>query len=345
MINVLFEAPVEQYDGWGVAANKYLSALNILYEDEKIDLSIKPLRLSNNYKPQYISTLYENEKYDVVIQNTLPHLTHRKCNTKKNIGLFYFETARINNLWVESIKSNIDQVIVSTKNEFDVLQWYNIDAFQINMPFIPPDLTNKEKNEKFTFYFIGTNCTRKNLFALINCYYSAFDKNDNVLLLIKTNGSIEHIIEYAMKSLRKHSYPKIILTKPNLSDEEIKLIHESCHCFVMPSYGESTCIPLVDALLHNNLAIITKNTGMDNFNYDNVLKCKSYENLCCCTDPPLPFLYSYEETWTEINKLDLVNNLKKAKDQYNNINKTRDKCVKDHDINIIAKQLYETIRS
>ena len=98
---------------------------------------------------------------------------------------------------------------------------------------------------------------------LLNAYYSAFQSNEDVLLIIKTfdfahNSSF--FIANRIKEFKKDRTAKIWLVSNLMPDNEISGIYKRSDCFVLPSRREAWGLGYGDALA-NGLEIMAPSIG------------------------------------------------------------------------------------
>jgi len=337
-MNILFVGPYRQNDGWGYATKDYIKALNT---NSSYNITTQPVYLgspSNNFDDSLIENLENKrlDKYDCVIQKTLPECFFLNKTFKLNIGITELET---NNFISSSMISSInrmDQIWVPSHIEKTTLQQsgVKIPIRVISQPLdveyirslseyklsIAPILKNF-----FKFYFIGDYSSRKNLLDLVRAFHLAFSYEERVCLVIKTSKAglkpyamkelVEKDIEQCKKELNiSTKYKKEIIITENLSYKDVIGLHNSCDCFVMPSYGEAFCRPAAEALICGKTPIVNVNTGMkDYINESNGFYIKSHQVPVLIKDRPLSVAfdaYTGNEHWYQIDIYSLVNQLK-----------------------------------
>jgi hypothetical protein len=309
-MNILFIGPYRQADGWGDAAIDYIRSL----ATQNINLAIRPIYLANHQKDVPIDILsYECnslDKYDAVIQNTLPHFFVYNGKYGQNIGLSYFESDNLQFMsWNHRVKM-MDKIMsphfsfaefdlcVSPKL-YDIGAAADIDIYKKEYPKLPDELLF---DENFVFY-------------------TEFSPNEPVKLLIKTSGNeatynaLVECINNVKKNSRLVVDPSLlkesILITNYIPDEELYGIHQSCDCFVMPSRGEAICRPLIDAMGFGNQAIVTDNTGMSELS-DKLRLISSTREPCFVKHPPLMDLYTSYERWREPSISSLMKQMREA---------------------------------
>lgn len=219
---------------------------------------------------------------DAVIQTSLPHTLEYKGGVR-NIGCFAWETTHfrksswatfcnmMDEIWTFCLQSR--QAILDSGVTVPVkIVPHACDVRRFERRPEPLDIP--ALRDKMVFYFIGEGTRRKNLPGLLRAYFAAFSARDNVALVIKTNipgmtpeQGAKHVGEMVadMKKVMRlradpRLYPPVVVLTRYLSEEMLDRLHATGHCFVMPSHGESWCIPAVDAMGFGN-PIIASNWG------------------------------------------------------------------------------------
>ena len=213
------------------------------------------------------------------------------------------------------------------------------------------------QDEDFVFYYIGEYIQRKNIKALITAFHCEFHPTEPVRLVLQIendnpnfNQKVIQDHQALKKQLRLHSEPElykqlnIIVGRP--TEEEICQLHQTCSCFVMPSSGESFCLPVMDAMGFGNPVICNSSSGLGTtIKTNDLFKVRSYEVPIIIDDPPLPELYNAYNMWYDISVLDLQKTMRRAFDQFkskdewkisqNNVKRT----ILNHSYNKIGEQI------
>jgi len=333
MKNVLFIGPYNLQSGWGEASRRYLSVLAKC----DINLCCSPIYMSSGTIQTNFHEIEQNKSisYDTIIQNVLPHLATRFHNSK-NVLIADFETNHIEHTgWVQHINM-MDEVWVDTLREKEILETSGV-TIPIKVIVMPVDLSQynielnynklKDLQSKVVFYFVGEYTERKNVRDLVTAFNREFHYTDNALLVIKTslgNLNPNKVTDYAVNDLGELKgnfriygddslYKSELLITERFSFNELFAMHSLAKCFVMPSRGESSCLPLLDAMYFNSHCIVTKNTGMETtVGPFNKYLVDSYETPVVCKSPPLPNIYTTRETWQQIDLLDLQKKMRAA---------------------------------
>lgn len=353
-MNTLFVGPYRQNDGWGLATRSYIRALASQHKN----ITTRPVYLATPdpyfNEPDilgYENTRYDN--YDVVIQKTLPHCLFLNRSYAKNIGLFVLETNHIKESYCIANINRMDEIWVPSKIEEQCLKKSGVTTTvkTISQPldtvFIEQNRNHKLQlnpilDNMFKFYFIGEHNFRKNILDLVTAFNLAFDYSEPVCLIIKTskNGvhpnetskKLEEEIEALKNKLNiSKKYKKEIIITNQLSYQDIIGLHNSCDCFVAPSYGEAFCRPAAEALVLGKTPIVNQNTGMkDYINEHNGFLVKSHKTPVILEHRTLSKdfdLYNADEYWYKIDMYDLIDKMRSVYNMH---------CKKDPQL--IAKQ-------
>jgi glycosyltransferase involved in cell wall biosynthesis len=272
-------------DGTGYAHAAIENALAC--EAAGLDVVCRSIRLSPMRGRQAAGRIGHLEAKDLrgvdsVIQTSLPHTFERKGGVR-NIGFFAWETTHfrksswatycnmMDEIWTFCLQSR--QAILDSGVTVPIkIIPHACDVRRCEHRPAPLDIPMLK--DKMVFYFIGEGTRRKNLPGLLRAYFAAFTSRDNVALVIKTHipgmsaeqGSkhVGEMVADMKKVMRMHAnprlYPPVLVITRYLSEEVLDRLHATCHCFVMPSHGESWCIPAMDALSLGN-PIIASNWG------------------------------------------------------------------------------------
>lgn len=219
---------------------------------------------------------------DAVIQLSLPHTFEYKGGVR-NIGFFAWETTHfrrsswatycnmMDEIWVFCIQSRQAAIDSGVRVPVKVIP-HACDVKRFERRLEPLDIP--VLRGKMAFYFIGEATRRKNLPGLLRAYFAAFSSRDDVALLIKTSvpgmtpeqgarhiGEMVADMKRVMRLYRNERlYPPVVTITRHLSEDMMDRLHATGHCFVMPSHGESWCIPAMDAMGFGN-PIVASNWG------------------------------------------------------------------------------------
>jgi glycosyltransferase involved in cell wall biosynthesis len=286
-MNILFIGHLYEKSGWGDAARAYLKSL-ILTGHNIIARSIhvidSPIEFVDDLR--YVQDCLNKDmpsNINVCIQNVIPsYMTY--YGGCKNIGLFFTETYNLNDTpWISNLSLMDELWLPNTDmiNEFDYLPQ---PKFYIPCPIEQINTDNLTKMDlptqgNYTFYFVGELIKRKNIDALIRAFYREFHTNESVSLMLKTykygasdadvNKATDSVVKHIQQNMKLYKtmdeYKKPILVNQHMSRIDMLRLHKSCDCLVIPSYGEGTCLPAMDAIMVGNNVISSDIGGMRHF--------------------------------------------------------------------------------
>lgn len=363
-MNVLFIGPYKQRDGWGNAAKAYVRSLIA----SGVNLTIRPIFMNHDKEFDKCEDFksYEDkryDKYDVVIQNVLPHMFRRYEDTTC-IGLSYFESTHLQYTpWPNHINTMDYMWVTSVRERQSLME----SGVTIPIDIIPigcdPSIYKKEytfdkmnaHKDEFIFYFIGEYITRKNIRSLITAFHREFHPDENARLLLKLNkiGMSDHdLFSHITSHIQQQKtdmnmYPGPRVYKPeivicaHLPIEELYGLHQFCDCFVVPSFGEAFCMPAFDAMAFGKTPIVGDNLSVVDFVTVETggYTVKSTEVPAIAADRALPFLYTGRDSWWRIDINDLQAKMREA------FNKKGSSVDKDELATVVEAYSYEAVGS
>jgi glycosyltransferase involved in cell wall biosynthesis len=290
-MKTLFVGHYREGTGWSQAAIDYILALDSV----GVDVVCRALKL-NNSQPDLPERILQLEAKTTsgsthCIQHVLPHHMEWNGGFEKNIGLFVTESQSIQYSSWPSHLQLMDMLWVPNMEMVDVCERSGINEPEVR---VIPHAYDKDKYEyydefkvdsldddAYVFYFIGEFSRRKRLSALLQAYYTAFDRNANVRLVIKTNmpgRTPEQVMEEVSrtdKTVREqlrlynndHHFPSVSFITDRLTDAQINGLHRMGDCFVTTTFGDAWCIPAFDALHFGNAVISSDVGGMKDYLY------------------------------------------------------------------------------
>jgi len=336
-MNILFIAPYRQSDGWSEAARAYAKALATTGHN----ITLRPIYMASNQidlQDELLLNLEKNKRnhYDIIIQKVLPHLVDPVTPNAKTINLCVFETANLQSTpWIYYINlvdelwttSSIEKKNIINSGVTIPVQYINqpVDISMYEQQYDTSHWHQFGFNDNFVFYFIGEYIPRKNLKALATAFHREFRPSEPVELVIKTNrmglnihqltSQIDQDFSKIQSDLKLYQDGKTYKSEWVIAEfiplERLNALHQVCDCFIMPSYGESMCRPMLDALGFGNPVIVTDNTGMCDYVTPDVGRIvDSRTEPVYSSDHPLPYLYTGWETWQSIDILSLQKSMR-----------------------------------
>lgn len=360
--------------GWSTAAINNVIAL----DKAGVDVVLRNIKVSENEPKEVPELILKNlnknvSNIDCCIQHVLPHFLV-KSDLFKNIAFFSAETSTIKHLaWFDEL-NNMDEVWVACSHNKNLLIQDGMNEQKIKIIPHALDISNYNNREKinmsvgthgyFKFYSIIDLNERKNLDSIIRCFHSEFCNGEPVELVLKVTGgnlSQETIkglmhqkidrIKDSMRLYRERSlYKKEIVIAGYLSEENMHMLHKSCHCFVLPSHGEGFSIPAFEAMAYGNTPICSNDGGPVDFidpnNKNTGCLINGVYSSCINQTPAFPELNTAREEWFQPSEREI----KKAMRYYFNNReeeKTQDgiKISKNFSHEAIGKKMLEVLNA
>ena len=330
-MNILFIGPYRQNDGWGSSSKDYLGTLSELKEHT---ISSAPIYMSQNIDKNIPYNLLSAEKtycdkFDVIIQKTLPNYFHKLPGY--NIGIYTTETNSMDkSVFIEHINV-LDELWTTSELDKTILKEAGVTipivvipepvnttilkACNTIEPFPIPNIDNS-----FNFYMIADTSERKNIEAAIIAFNREFHNTHDVKFILKTSGiapqNLQQKILELKNGLRLFSqsqlYANEILITDNIEPVQMMSLHKSGDCLLITSRGESYCKPALDSLYFGNQVICTDNIHTSKILGDKCVAVESMEVPINIKQAPAPHIYTGWETWYDISILDLQKKMREA---------------------------------
>lgn len=288
-MKLLYIGHYKENSGWSKAAINAIEAISTT----DIDLVCRNIKLTDtNVKiPNKLLELESKDldNVDFCIQHVLPHHLTGTNKFKKNVAYFVHEFDSIKyHHWCNSLKL-VDEIWVPNR---DAQSFLTTDGFDSNNIRVIPhafDLSKyadigqriffKNKNHTFKFYFICEIDDRKNLDSIIRCFHSEFHSDEPVSLVLKIKKpgvhpsslreGITKLCNEIKSNMRlyknKEDYHQEIIITEDFTDDQIKILHLSCNCYIGPTHGEGWGIPAFDAMCYGKTPICSNEGGSKEF--------------------------------------------------------------------------------
>lgn len=263
---VVWKGPVHKASGLGRASRAYARALKrqgVSVRIGGLSKSIRPSKgkkaLIYHYIPSHIQWKIERSVYDPIILNTV------------------WETSKTPKSWLSDM-NKFDAVCVPSQHNKRALV---ASGVKVPIFIVPHGVDTKEFHpnnkkmfmpsaaDKFTFVSVFGFQHRKNPEGLLRAYWEEFSSNDNVILVIKTNGYaayenekwIQQKISHYKKRLgiQKDTAPVVIIGR-RLNESQLKGLYTLGDAFVLPTRGEGVGLPFLEALA-SGVPVITTGWG------------------------------------------------------------------------------------
>lgn len=227
---------------------------------------------------------------------------------KYNFAIVSWETTTPPLEWINELNKHADQVwsISSFVNEAFIQSGVDKNKTKIlpmgvDSSIFSPNAKPIEfqTTKKFKFLHLGVAQQRKGTPILLSAYSKAFTKNDDVALIIKSNGF--GVIDEWIKNIQ----PEIVYIYKEAPEEEMAGYYTGTDCFVYPVHAEGAGLPVLESLACGRPAIVPLWSGLTDFcNPSN-----SFPLRYKIARPDRPYsTYSGAgiETWAEVSESDLI---------------------------------------
>ena len=256
---IRYTAPILDNSGYAQASRGNILALHKLGVPLTLNsISFEQIRPELGTSGKIIDKLLDKKiDYNVNIIHTTPEFWHKyKEKGKLNIGYTIWETTKLHPKWSEYMNENVDAVMVGCEWNVEIFRNSGVKVPIFVVPHgigrsefdnIDPFHVKGVSEDTYMFYSIFQWTERKHPLALIKAYWHAFQKGEDVALVLKTYRSDysdqeKDAIRTTIKRLKKvtpmDEYPPIYLIPNMLTNDEILGLHSRGDCYVSFDRGE-----------------------------------------------------------------------------------------------------------
>ena len=271
--------------GMGEACRNYVMALEAAGVQVTTDL-IPNVKSTVNLgeKLTEVRRLFKtSDDYNIKIIHVTPDaVTPHLEPMKYHIFHLFWETDSLPKWWVWALNL-VDEVWTGTEWNKQAFIKSGVtkpiyvfpQALNTNPPPARPfkiSTIENDKLKKYIFYSIFQWIERKDPWSLLEAYWREFERERDVLLLLKTYrdrfdredsmGIVKQIYEFKNRLGLKDT-PEVNLYTDGLDRFDMLRLHETGNCFVSAHRGEGWGIPEVEAMAHGKPVI---NTNLGGFN-------------------------------------------------------------------------------
>lgn len=166
----------------------------------------------------------------------------------------------------------------------------------------------------FKFYSMFEWTERKNPSALLEAYWSEFDKKDDVSLTIKTyvdnfrpekKEEIENIVKSIKKRIGKTEFAPLYLFTNLMDRHQIYRFHKTFDCFVSTHRGEGWGVPQMEAMMMEKPIISTNCGGIHDYLSNNEAYLLDYSLIKLQGNTRNQQWYTSDQNWADVDVSDV----------------------------------------
>lgn len=318
------------HSGYSVCAQDYVLAA--MRTNPELDIKISHIvRASEKGISKDRTQLFhslkrkESHKPQVSLFHSIPHLYRRPEFSDKHIGFSIFETINPPEAWITKM-NQMDEIITASAfnkrifEEAGATKPISVVPHCFDSQMFNKDVKPVGRYAKTTFLSIGQWRNRKNWDMLIKAFYDAFEKKDNVCLLIKTDKptNLQTMVTQIKRTCewRSKDTAPIYAEENQLCDfEDIPKIMAKGDIYISASLGEGFGLPGLHAMALG-LPVITVRFG-GSLEY-------ALPNLCTYIEPKNYKTYNVMDSIPQFNNCiwpvlrigDVRNAMRKVYDDY-----------------------------
>jgi glycosyltransferase involved in cell wall biosynthesis len=242
-----------------------------LYQDkEKID---KWPDESDLQKYPYIKELWSQSRLetDSVIYFDHPKGGYVKHGLKDLPGklklmVIGWEETVYPKMWVDEINENIHGLIVISDFVKEVMKKNGVKVpirtvhcgLDDSVRLAKKEVYLLQTKKKFKFFHNSTARKRKGVDVLLKAYFAEFTKNDDICLVIKSFPGPDNMVNEILNELKNDNSPEVEhIYSPDLTDQEIVNLVNTCDVGVYPSRAEGFGLPIAESMYHGKVTIAT----------------------------------------------------------------------------------------
>ncbi len=246
-LDLWFPPGLGNASGYGYAAEQFVAALN----------------------RKGIRTDFDSGKHKVRISWVQPLYNAMAKEDQYNINYVPWESTMIEDSW-KFYMNAMDEIWTPSEfckkvfRENGITVPINVVPHGTNPEHFP--ILHQGKHDKFTFGHIGGGTERKGAQRVFDAFLDLFDGNENVQLLMKSNGPSEARYRDSAERLHNVSYhPQVRVNEVSITTEEVSKFYSEIDCMVYPSRGEGFGLIPFDAIASGIPTIVTNATAMSDY--------------------------------------------------------------------------------
>ena len=292
--SIQMQGPFESSYSLAIVNRKLIEAIDRL---DKYDASIYCTEGPGDYTPKMedlidkhnAKRLWEKSKNinypDITIRNMYPPRAY-DVNGGLNFYSFGWEESIIPETYIKSFNENISGIGTMSDYVTEKLIECGI-TIPVKTMGIGVELCDNyheispyklKSNKKVKFLHISSAFPRKGIELLLEGFYKAFTRDDDVCLVLKTFPNPHNEVEKILKQLNEtyNNPPEVEWINCDLPQEKLFGLYKATDCYVQMSRGEGFGLPVAEAMLAKKPVIVCANSGMADFCNENTALLVDY---------------------------------------------------------------------
>ena len=319
ILGIKYIGPVMDNSGYAKAARENILALNSIgVPITVVPMSFEKARPDLGVHGKILNELINKKiDYNIVIMHCTPEFYSKfREEGKFNIAYTIWETTKLHPDWKNYINDHVSALFVGCEWNVGIFKDCGVKVPIFNAPHCMSLDSLENVNEfdvaglgkdTFMFYDIFQWVERKAPLDLVKAYWSAFQNNEDVALVLKTYRSDysdpeKNAIRQTLTRLKTvcsaDNFPPIYLILDMLSEDEITGLHKRGDCYVSLDRGEGFGLGGFESGAIGNPIIVTGFGGVTEYAKSDNSYLVGYVEVPCYGMPWSPW-YKLEQNWAQ----------------------------------------------
>ncbi|MCA9386904.1 glycosyltransferase, partial [Candidatus Dojkabacteria bacterium] len=213
--------------------------------------------------------IYSNFPKDGLVLNNF-----KDIKSKTKTAFLAWEESVYPKIWVDEMNQNLHGVFAISNFVKDILKRSGVkipiftspNGIDDGMRVEPTSKYPLKTKKSFKFLHISSARKRKGVDVLLKAYFSAFTKNDDVCLVIKSFPGPDNMVAEILAELQNENSPGVEhISSPDVSDQDMVNLITTCNCSVYPSRAEGFGLPIAESMYYSVPVIATNYSGYLDF--------------------------------------------------------------------------------
>ncbi len=271
--------------GYASASRGYLQALHLA----GCDVSLRPVSFETKRPElgelgQFLQSLCHDDTPDATVRvfhstpDNWPAFAHGRPQIP-TAGYATWEADRLPPAWPDLINRHCQLLMVPSRQNIQAFKESGVTIPVHRIPHCFADVPVRDKrvlpeSEDFRFLNIGQWLTRKNQMGLLIAYFTEFQADEKVSLVMKTfltestpaeKEQIKGFIAEIKRQLHLPAYPKVELIVGTMPDDAVQRLYHDTDCYVSLHRQEGFGMTIAEAMLAGKPVIATDYGGPSDF--------------------------------------------------------------------------------